>query len=389
MIGRIENINSSIGEVKIVASRVRKNLPQLNSLVKIEVLEKLKSNYKILVDGELYQSKLPIKANSGEIMLAQLVNMNPLTLRLDSFIGSQMLSDGMAGLILKSLGLGKTEIAEKLILELLKSKKHLSKEKIKQFVDFAGSSLTSLDELQFSLLAAIIWDDKSYNSGSEKRAVFSSIFDISFWDLAEQIFQTVLFLNAANLSSRFYERLNEKLIFSPESFESEKILSGISGKAKAYVELSDFIEEESVGNLLLPEVKKSLERLNELLIKYVLQKALLNKYNFYVDFAIVSKSNMLRLWKFSYNKILNQLGEPIYKFETGVSVGKKEMEFELFLVDEKLRGDVFTKGLSNNSEKRYREDFQRVLIENVTKESHINWLKSRVISNRYLAGNIE
>jgi len=201
MIGRIENINSSIGEVKIVASRVRKNLPQLNSLVKIEVLEKLKSNYKILVDGELYQSKLPIKANSGEIMLAQLVNMNPLTLRLDSFIGSQMLSDGMAGLILKSLGLGKTEIAEKLILELLKSKKHPSKEKIKQFVDFAGSSLTSLDELQFSLLAAIIWDDKSYNSGSEKRAVFSSIFDISFWDLAEQIFQTVLFLNAANLSS--------------------------------------------------------------------------------------------------------------------------------------------------------------------------------------------
>jgi hypothetical protein len=389
MIGRIENINSSIGEVKIVASRVRKNLPQLNSLVKIEVLEKLKSNYKILVDGELYQSKLPIKANAGEVMLGQLVNMNPLTLRLDSFVGPQMLNDGMAGIILKSLGLEKTEIAEKLILELLKSKKHLSKEKIKQFMDVAGGSLTSLDELQFSLLVAIIWDDKNYNSSSEKRAVFSSIFDISFWDLADQIFRNVLLLNGSNLSSGFYEKLNEKLIFSPDNFESDKVLSGISGKAKAYVELSDFIEEELSANLFLPEVKKSLEHLNELLIKYVLQKALLNKHDIYVDFAIVSKSNMLRLWKFSYNRILNQFGEPVYKFETGISAGDKAMEFELYLVDDKLRGDLFTKGLSFNSENRFKENIQRVFKDNVTQESHINWLKSRVVSNRSIAGNIE
>jgi hypothetical protein len=167
------------------------------------------------------------------------------------------------------------------------------------------------------------------------------------------------------------------------------VLSGISGKAKAYVELSDFIEEELSANLFLPEVKKSLEHLNELLIKYVLQKALLNKHDIYVDFAIVSKSNMLRLWKFSYNRILNQFGEPVYKFETGISAGDKAMEFELYLVDDKLRGDLFTKGLSFNSENRFKENIQRVFKDNVTQESHINWLKSRVVSNRSIAGNIE
>ncbi len=389
MIGRIENINSSIGEVKIVASRVRKNLPQLNSLVKIEVLEKLKSNYKILVDGELYQSKLPIKANAGEVMLGQLVNLNPLTLRLDSFIGSQMLNDGMAAIILKSLGLRKTALAEKLIMELLKSKKHLSREKIKQFLDFAGSSLTSLDELQFSILVAIIWDDRSYNSRSEKRAVFSSVFDISFWSLADQIFQNVLFLNGANLSSSFYEKLNEKLIFFPDKFETEKILAGISGKAKAYVELSDFIDEELENNLSVSEVRKSLEHLNELLIKYVLQKALLNKYDIYVDFAIVSNSSMLRLWKFSYNKIYNQLGEPVYKFETGIVDNGKAMEFELFLVDEKLRGDVFINGLNAKTENRFREDFRKAIKDTMIQESHISWLRNRVIRNGNISGDVE
>ena len=377
MIGRIENINSSIGEVKIVASRVRKNLPKINSLVKIEALEKLKGNYKILVDGELYQSKLPVKVKAGDILMGQLVNLNPLTIKLDSFSGVELSAGGTVGIILKELGLAKTELAEKLITELIKSHKHLSKEKIERFLDFAGSSLTSLDELQFGLLIAMIWDNGDSYSAREKRTVFSRVFDISFWDLADRIFDEIIFLKKSNLPEAIEKELDAKTIFDYEKFEENKVLAGISSKVRSFIELTDFIEASIVENHFDSTVEKSFVRLSDYLVKYVLQKALLNKYKIYVDFIIARNEKGYRLWKFSYNKILNKLGEAVYKFETYAEDKISSVDYELYLAGDKVRGKIETTEIPDERINKFKTDFTNAVRKQVADQAELNWLKRR------------
>ncbi len=381
MIGRIENINSSIGEVKIVASRVRKNLPQVNSLVKIEVLEKLKGNYKILVDGELFQSKLPIKAKAGDVMMAQLVNLNPVTLKLDSFSGVQLAAAGTVGLILKELGITKTELSEKLIAELLKRHKHLSKEKIERFLDFTGNSLTSLDELQLQVLIALIWDDSDTYSFTEKRNVFSRIFDISFWDLTDRIFAEIVSLNSSNLPEEILKFIDEKMIFDYGEFESKKVLSGISAKVRNYIELTDFVEAKAADDLFGVSSGESLTRLSELLVKYVLQKAMLNKYKIYLDFIIARNENGFRLWKFSYNKIINKIGEVVYKIETIAEDKNSSVDFELYLINDKVRGKIGTTEIMEKHQTKFESDLKTALRKQVVNEANINWLKRTRINS--------
>ncbi len=377
MIGRIENINSSIGEVKIVASRVRKNLPKINSLVKIEVLEKLKGNYKILVDGELYQSKLPVKAKAGDIIMGQLANLNPLTIKLDSFSGIELSASGTVGIILKELGLAKTELAEKLITELIKTHKHLSKEKIERFLDFAGNSLTSLDKFQFGLLIAMIWDDGDAYSTREKRAVFSRVFDISFWELSDRIFEEVINLKKLNLPESVEKILDEKTVFDFKEFEEKKVLSGISSKVRSYIELTDFIEEGIAGNRFDSLTEKSFSRLSDLLVKYVLQKALLNKYKIYIDFAIVRNDYGYRLWKFSYNKIVNKLGEAVYKFETYAEDKVSSIDYELYLVGDKVRGKIETTDIEEERRQKFELNFKNAVRKQAANQAELNWFKRR------------
>ncbi len=375
MIGRIENINSSIGDVKIVASRVRKNLPKLNSLVKIEVLEKLKGKYKILVNGELYQSKLPIKASERDIIMAQLINLNPVTLKLDAFNANQLVTSGAIGIILKELGITKTTLAEKLIEKLLKTNKHLSKEKIKRFLDYAENSHHKLDELQFGLLIAMIWDDSDSGSFTEKRAIFNTIFDISFWSVGNQIYKNVVTLKGLGIPQDLDEMINNKLIFSCKNFEKEKILSGISSKVRNYIELTDSIEEKISKDFVDADIRINLISLSELLIKYILQKSLLNKYKIYVDFVIANSDNGLRLWEFSYYKIFNKFGEPVYKMESSSNEGNLSVDFDLFLIGDKLRGKVETSNIKDGNIIKLKSGLQKVLSSQIAGRTDLNWIK--------------
>jgi len=248
IISNIANIHGS-GQVKLQAVKVPKTLPKVNSFVKIEVLENVKGNYKILVNGSLFQSKLPVKAKAGDVLFAQVLSSNPLTLSLDNFLASKLGEAGLVNLVFAKLGLKKTELGEKFIARLLKSKKHLSRQKIKEALDFINDSNLHFDEIQFAFLSAYLWDDNG-ETFTEKKNIYRRVFDLNFEELSEAIYKKTVWLSSQNLDMKFYDYLKSKLIFDYDNFERRNDFNALFGKVKNAIELADFLEKYASKELL-------------------------------------------------------------------------------------------------------------------------------------------
>ncbi len=349
MINRISNIvqSAELGKVKLQAVRIPKTLPQVGSFVKIEVLENLKGNYKILVNGNLFQSRLPVAAKAGDVLFAQVISGNPFTLSLDSFTAAKPGEAGIAAAVLAKFGLGKTAVAEKFVSHLLKSKKPLVKEKLKEALEFIEGSDLNSDKLQLAFIAAYFWDDNG-ETYSQKRSVYRRVFDLSFDELCEAIFKKTVRLSAENLETEFYETLKSKLIFEHEKFELEKNANALFGKVKSAIELADYFETYSRKPFVTESVRRELESFKEILIKYVLQKSLLNKYGLYADFAITLAAEGLHLWRFEFSRITNAKGEAVYKLESAVVTRSDETwRSKIFVTEKKVQGEIGSDGKRN------------------------------------------
>ncbi len=342
MINNVQNIvrTAQVGEVKLQAVKTTKVLPAEKSFVKIEVLENVKGNFKILVDGNLFQSKLPVKAQAGDVLFAQVLSRNPFTLTLDNFAIGKAGESGLAAVILSKLGLRKTKLADKFISALLKSKKPLSREKLKKALEFMDKTEIDFDAVQFAFLSAYFWDDNA-GSFSQKTSVYRRVFDLNFNQLAEAIYRKIVWLSAQNLETEFYETLKGKLIFETENFERGNLYTGLFGKVKSAIEFVDFLEAYERKSLLSSSLKRGIDEFKELLIKYVLQKSLLNKYGVYADFAVTLADEGLHLWRFEFVKVISSNGDVVYRLETATQTRRGEkISAKVFITDSKVQGEV-------------------------------------------------
>ncbi len=349
MIGSVSNIvrASDIGEVKLQAVKAPKTLPKVNSFVKIDVLENTKGNFKILVDGNLFQSKLPVKAKAGDSFFAQVLSHNPLTLSLDSFSVGKAGEAAFAAAVLAKLGLAKTESAEKFINVLLKTKKTLSKEKLKESLEFISHLDGDIDELQFAFIAAYFWDDNG-ETYAQKKSIYRRVFDLDFNRLCEAVYKKIVWLSVQNLETEFYETLKNKMIFNHEKFDAAKSLNALFGKVKNAIELADYLEQYARKSFITKSVAKEIFELRELLIKYVLQKSLLNKYGLYADFAITLSAEGLHLWRFEYTKTADANGESVFILKSAVANAKSEkIDAKIFITEKKVQGEIAVEGKRN------------------------------------------
>ncbi len=342
MLNGISNIVKVLqsGEVKLQAFKVPKTLPKVNSFVKIEVLDVVKGNAKILINGNLFQSKLPVKTHAGDMLFAQVISQNPLTLSLDAFVASKLGESGLATAILSKLGLPKTKFSANVLEALLKSKKPVSREKTKQLLEFVDSLETLPDKIQMAFLIAYFWDD-SGETFSQKRSVYRRVFDLSFNELTEAIYKKIVWLSGQNLEMKLYGEIKKKLIFDHKNFEQTKSANALFGKVKNAIELADFLDKYSNSGVLTSAARTEIAKLKEYLIKYVLQKSLLSKYELYPDFAITLADEGLHLWRFEFAKAVNSNGEAVYKLESSVLTrSEKLIDYKIFISEKKVQGDV-------------------------------------------------
>lgn len=281
MINSISNIAQvSNGTIEVNSVNLKRVLPDLNSLVKIEVLEPIKDNtFKITVNGSVFIANLPVLAKKGDMFFANVFSQNPFTLKLDSF--SQHALGNLYSQLLSDFGLDKNIITKDLFGKINSFGKTLSKSKMKRFEEFLKELGTEFDENQMYLLINLIWKD-SLTDFNEIRNVFRKFFSTSFESIIVALYQKVKELNSLNLPQSIYDTINNTLMFSSEDYNNPSKIKLLKRKDDEIVNLMNLVYSEEY---LLDNQKEVLNQFFELLLKYQIQKDVYLSCSVYPDFV--------------------------------------------------------------------------------------------------------
>ena len=303
MISAISNItqtNPGIININAGGSSVG-NLPDINSTALLNVLEKFNNTYKVLINGKVFQTQLPVNVERGDELLAKVLQQYPFTLALDKFENLLTAEAGALLSLLEKLNLSKSALSEKILRHVIANKKSLTKSKLEKIIAYVEKQGVDFDESQLVLLINLIWDN-SHEGFNDISNSYHKIFDISFERLSAEIFESLLRLNRLNLPEEIYFKLNATMIFDYENEAHEFNLLSVGDKTDEFLALARIIEDESEKNALpIPSILE-LEVLQGLLIKYILQKAVYNRYNIYPEFVIIKFKSRLELITYQFEK---------------------------------------------------------------------------------------
>lgn len=302
MISAVSNITSmTAGTININAGTAISNLPAVNSTALLNILEKFNNNYKVLINGKVFQTQLPVNAEKGDEILAKVLQQYPFTLALDKFDNLLNAESGALILLLDKLQLSKTALSEKILRYVIANKKSLTKSKLEKLINYVEKAGIDFDESQIVLLINLIWDNS--NEGFKDVAnSYHKIFDMSFEKLSSEIFESLLRLNRLNLPQEIYLKINEAMIFDYENEAHQFNLVSVGDKSDEFLSLARTIEAEIEKNILIESSIQELEVIQSLMIKYILQKSIYNKYNIYPEFVVVKFRSRLELINYKFEK---------------------------------------------------------------------------------------
>ncbi|MGD8777630.1 MAG: hypothetical protein PVH88_01565 [Ignavibacteria bacterium] len=294
----IESITNSAkvetGFIQLKPSSGFKNIPAVNSTVLVNVLDKIGANYKLLISGSVYQSRLPVAAEKGEEFLAKVMSQQPLTLGLDNFTKFNQVDNNGLSLLLTKLNIAETNLTTSLLEKVISSKKPLIKSKLKRLIELVENSDIKIDDIQMQLLISIIWN-LSTDNFKNTRNVFENIFDISFEELSKKIFDLIQASNTLNLPQSYYDLLNSKIILDISTLNSMPKTSAVRDKSAELLNVIHFID---ANRSLYVNNKTVINLFNDMkvyLLKYIIQKAFYAKFNLYPEFVIVKRDQNLEL----------------------------------------------------------------------------------------------
>jgi hypothetical protein len=344
MINQISNTVFSNSSTAALSQNTAQTLPDINSLVSIQVLDKKGETYKLLISGILFQSKLPFAFSIGEQTIAKVISQNPFSLKLNELLKIQNQTPEKISILLSLLGIENTENNIDFVKELLKNKLSLRKLKINKAIKFIEKSKNHLDELQLNLLV------KAYSVEDEYLDYLvdnqNSIFIIPFRDLVKNIFQSVKQLNKDYSTHSITQTINAFLVkdldlnYNPKesnSFLEEKLL-----------ELVSYLVQAIKSNSYEYTINKILTELQKNLIRLIIQSAVYNYFGLFPSFLIVKKNDDLKLIESnSFNETTSN-NTNITKFGFKVPTDRlDEIILKGFVTREILYSNVFIKNYNS------------------------------------------
>ncbi len=309
-------------------------VPPKGSLVSLTVLDKIGANYKLLINGNLFQATLPVAVASGEELIGKVIKQNPLVISLNQ-LPNLFANPGLLETILLKFDLQNSLISKSIIQRLAADKRPLIKSKIQDISEFINFWGKEVDELLLGLLIQFFWNsDKKFNKDELKEILLP--FDIPFEKICEKIFGLIV-ANYSQFSAKNMQWLRETFLVEL----NENALPGkmFTGELAKYVQL---LEELKNLNSEFPFAFRA--DLYLLLLKYLLQKAEFNSFGIFPDFLIAKDDEKLFLIMFlfektkdrNYNKIIKinaNLGD--YSEYLGLSGFLSEAGFNLTLIKNK------------------------------------------------------
>ncbi len=350
--------------LKLLSKGIVKSYPPENSVVILKIIEKVDQLYKILVDGSVYQTKLPIELNEGELLLGKVITGNPLVIGLDNFGHLKIINQiGLQDLI-KKIGVKLNKNSIELISKVVTAKKALVKSKIEDLIEIYESDL-NINDVQISMLITLLWNS-NYSNKEELYDEVKIIKTIPFDKLCIEIFYSIIRLNNLNLPPIIYEQIGKTCLLD---VLDDKIVEIFNNRAKNINKLILFIDRWCKNNSVLKREVEELDYLNERLIKYVLQKETYNRFSFYPDFLIIKNNKELDLVLFTFEIIKGSTGAAYYKSDINCGI---DLNFKGsvtgYYVNNKFSGKTLLAGHIT----KLKEEFYNTKIENLSKLLNID-----------------
>lgn len=193
-------------------------VPAEGKLVLLQVLERTGEMFKVLINGSVFTTALPVNAKNGDRFAAKVLLSNPLTLDLNTGAGLKI-ADTSA--LLSLLGLDETEFSSALTGKLIEEGMPLSQEKISQYSSFMQREQLKTNEQVMMLLASMYKQEGVDPELFNKKPL--QLFAEMPETIVENLYRIIRDLNSSS-NSRVQAVLGSLIVESPaikEAFASE------------------------------------------------------------------------------------------------------------------------------------------------------------------------
>lgn len=315
MIGQVINVTGiQLNSLKATdAGATPKLLPAENSLVEVSVLDKSNGNYKLLIEGSVFQSKLPVSLNTGEALLAKVISVNPFTLSLDKIFTAKMLTEGNLALVLSKLGIAETEASSKVLKAFLKEEKPLVKSKLKKVIEMLEHEDVKLSEEMLSLFIQMIHMDEGRGSFSNKS--FVKVFQYPLETLSGEILDSVKRLNKMGIPEEVLLGINKALVLDGESF------SALEVKEKSQCKAGDMLDELNRAGNIGEKARQEISGLREILIRFNMLRACYMKAGVYPGFILINTGDEIEMAEYRLESEPDGKGQKSYRIKLDMNPG--------------------------------------------------------------------
>lgn len=314
MIGQVINVTGiQLDSLKALdAGANPKLLPAENSLVEVSVLDKSNGNYRLLIEGNVFQSKLPVNVNVGEALIARVIGSNPFTLSLDRIFSAKMLSGSNIALVLSKLGIEETGISQQVLKAFLKEEKPLVKSKLKKVIEMLEHEDVKLSEEMLSLLIQMLHMEE--NRGSFQKKSYVKLFQYPLETLSEEILSSLRRLNKMGVPEEALLRINKALMLEGEDF------SALEVKEKSAARAEDILDEVKAG-AFSEGMRQEISGLKEILTRFNMLRACYMKAGVYPGFIIIKSGDEIEMAEYRLESESDGKGQKSYRIKLDMEPG--------------------------------------------------------------------
>lgn len=333
LLNSIKQIPPFVNNITLKLTGNLSALPKENSLVLMEVIEKKDDNFRILINGKVFQSKLPFKIPEGEQLFAKVTSTKPFTLVINDLGKPAASNQAFVSTVMSNFEIKNSELGRALIDKVISSKKVLSKSKFKRILEYMEMQDQKIDDLQLSLLVQIFWSfekEKEYIKSQE----LSKFLKISFKDISNNIKLLVKELNDLYPDNIITRELNNLLVYKIPFTETNSF-----DRDKKTVELIELINSEQYSGSAINPTR--LRELKENLMLYLIQKSLYNYYNFFPDFLITENKSQFETVMYFIEPVSNKMGIVSFEVKFTLNVDNSKTGFEGILTHDTVKFNVY------------------------------------------------
>jgi hypothetical protein len=281
------NISFTVGNVNSSPTK-SVNLPKVNSLVLIKILDKQGSNYKLLINGSVFKSSLPINIIKGDEVLARVISHQPFRLTLNNL-------NTTTQNLLSVLNFSDKKEVREFLKEISEKNTPLEKKKLKNFVDFIEKKESGIDHLQLALLAQVYVVVPEYLGNFTEES--ENIFKYKFEEVVQNIFLSLRKLYNRNET---ISRIIDPLINVANNGSIQNSLTHYDSRDIQIITLINSVSKINIINFSY--LKAEFENLCFWLVIYLFQKSVYNYFRIYPDFLVISNDDELYLFNIYSHK---------------------------------------------------------------------------------------